>query len=83
MAIDARLNGDDLAFGGLGDARHGAAVDRAGGQMEQEIDHTRAIVMIEQAIIGGERTWADAAEARDGGKERVQNRGAHGGRIAA
>ena len=80
---EKHANARGIAHGGLlltladiAQLRTRATVDRACRQVEQKIDRARAVA-IEQAREQLCEPWSDARQARERGKERIEQRRAH------
>ena len=67
----------------VADFRPRAPVDRGVGQMEQDVDHARALRPVEQLVEQLGVLRADARQRAGGGEQRIEQGGAHGAFIQA
>ena len=78
VSIEGDRDGDDGVGHHVAQFRPRAAVDRAGGQMKQEVDDTRLVLAAEQPTVELLEPRADAGERRNQGKKRIEQARPHG-----
>ena len=81
MAVDRHRHGHDRVGHDVAQLRPRAAVDRAGRQMEQEIDDARRLAL-EQPREQLLELRPDAGQAGQRGEQRIEHRRAHGSRLS-
>ena len=77
VSIDGDRDGDDGVGHDVAQFRPGAAVDRAGRQMKQEVDDTRLLLAAEQPTVELLEPRADAGERRNQGEKRIEQARPH------
>ena len=77
MLGDAHFERGDRVAPGVADFRPRAAVERRIGQMEQDVDHPRALRPVEQPVEQPGDLGSDAGKRRGGREQRIEQSGAH------
>ena len=78
MAVDGDLHGHHRTGLDFAQLRPCAPIDRAAGQMEQEVDDSRFVIAAEQAPVEFLELRADARKRGDGRKEWIEQGRPHG-----
>ena len=79
VAVDGHRDGRDGAWHHVAEYRPRPAVDGAGRQMEQQVDHARRrILAAEQLAVELFELRPDARKRGQRGEQRIEQRGAHG-----
>ena len=77
------LDGDDRAGDRVADLGARAPVDRSLRQMEQNVDHPRALRLVEQAVEQFRVLRPDPRQGAGGREQRIESRGTHHAPLAA
>ena len=82
VAIHGDRDGDDGIGHHVAQLRPRSPVDRAGGQVKQEIDHPRRLFAAEQPAVELLQLRPDAGQRRDRSEQRIEQARPHSGHLA-